>query len=149
MADSQFSPLGLVLVAELARTRKAVGAPAVNVENANFECEKAVDGVGKPGMVQIDDVGEALARPSDGGLESPSPAVQDPVVIAKEKTIKSRPRTTGVRNPGMPDSARSVGAISTRPSDLQSKISMPTEKAAKKKKRRNVNPIDDLFEGLS
>lgn len=142
IADGQFAALGLVLLAELARTRTAVGAPDLSINDAFSKGQVVVDHRAvKPEKVLVEDVGEEFARPLDkNSLERPP---------ADTATIK-RLRGRSVHTPETRDPETSDGRGSPRPLlDLCLGASTLTEPAKTKKKRKNLNSIDDLFQGLS
>ena len=140
MADSQFSALGLVMLAELARTKKAIGLPDSDNEDAFSRTS-----VGADGTATVEDVGEALVRPLDhGGLESLTMdrAAAPPGQLSNAPT----PELEGYRAyiPNMTSSSQPADPTSILPS----RNTIPSG-LAKKKKRRNFNPIDDMFKGLT
>ena len=142
--------MGLVLLAELARTRKAVGAPGWSAEGVFYPGEVDVGGVAKPKKALSEDVGEVLARLLDGDdLESPA-ASEDTFAGNLFDTTITEPERRKVHSADMTSPSLSIHGCSVGPvSDLHSGSPTLPKPASGRKKRRKPNLIDDLFEGLT
>ena len=131
MKDNQFSALGLVLVAELARLWKVVGGEGAVGEGqgvGDVDANEDRKGVTLPPVRLPDDVGEVVERTP---LEDVSVS-KATVEVAAVQTEHVRSSTTDERG---------IKAVS--PSNV---IKRRKAKAGKIKKGSSV--IDDLFRGL-
>ena len=158
VADNQFSALGLVLIAELARTQKAVGTLHANTRSVPHR-SGVVSAVGQqPEAGMLEDIGEVLSRPHDGGnLGNPD---ADAATIAESRSDAPFVELEGQKvvnedTTSPPSSTRRspFGRIPDPRSGSSISLKRTTErkdKAKKKKKQKqgNSNPIDDLFEGM-
>ena len=145
MADSQFSTLGLVVLAELARTRKAIGLSDAGIGDDLSNSKSGAGGTAKIWTVPIEDVGEALTRPLDhGGLE---PLTTDRAAPPKPPSNVSIQELEGCEAyiTDIPGGGQPAELIF----DVPSRNTATSKLTKKRKKRRNLNPIDDMFEGLT
>lgn len=134
MRDNQFSALGLVLVAELARVWKVIGGERegdVGEGQRTGEVDANEDGKGVTVVLGRlpDDVGEVVERTPMGGFSLGSEAT---VGAAAVKTDQVRSSTTDERK--------------TKAVSPPKVIKRRKAKAGKVKKGSSV--IDDLFRGL-
>jgi len=151
--DKQFSALGLILVAELARIRRVVGFDLEEGEVAEDAEGKLVHGKSFLRSRGSEDLGEAVGRST---LAHPSIRLEN---SASAAAAPFGPCITGNIElslgpaKGSPDvvGATMESALLLDPQgEERPAASKPqgSPKSAKRKRRKPANPIDDLFLGL-
>lgn len=146
-----------MLLAELARTQKAVGARRPN-SGSVLDCNEVIDaGVQRPEMALSEDTGEVLPRPPNGG-NCGLPAA-GAVTIAEDISDAPYVESKGQKghigdmaSPPLLTHRSPVGPIFDAHAGSPSLSRRATErrdKPKKNRKQRTLNPIDGLFEGLS
>ena len=139
--DSQFSALGIVLVAELARVWKLIGG-SVKVVDDSAEVV-AVDSeqrlTGKPSQF-LEDIGEAVERIPKPG--APSTDVRNESTTVDNAAFQTEP----LRYLARPLPNTSTGKIKLKPIFLPKVTIRQKKKPSKARKGSSV--IDDLFRGL-
>ncbi len=154
--DNQFSALGLALIAEIAKISKTISSFADPEEESedNPATIRTAEGFSARGPTE--DLGEAVGSPIN--LDS---TVYDSAVPATNQ-LPSRPMQEGVtqRCPSgdadgtgnldsirdaQPAKVQSVARLSANEVNL---ISSGPSRKPKSNKKRQSNPIDDLFDGL-
>ena len=150
--DNQFSALGLTLVAELAKTQRAIGAGSgEGEEGVETELEPMVSNY-ESGPETSEDLGEAVGRSTAIASKS-----EDPNIPTTESSDSQRVKDAERRVQGREtDAMGPLEHINTPATPLRkeggsvpivSRFKAPP-RTAKKQKRKPANPIDDLFQGL-
>ena len=158
VADTQFSALGVVLIAQLARLSKVIGAeryfPAKDAEDSILPAEK-VKGVNVTGPRE--DLGEIITRDQLLSLNTTSPRTTPVVGSGSESGLrrKGKKRSAPVENvaediePVEVKAPRDTGAVTKNTASIAvSEKRKDLEEKKRKKKKRKANAIDDIFGGL-
>lgn len=146
--DSQFSALGLVLVAELAKTWRVIGFHLeVGETTAVAEKDPARSkSFAEPESEPLEDLGEAVGRSLS---ENPAPAAvvapSDPGTAGNGETSNS-PVNAICDAMGMPRKLAST--LGPQGGRGQAARPRALPKIARKKRRKPANAIDDLFQDL-
>jgi len=142
VADNQFSALGLVLVGELAKVRKFVGATPPEAQSPMQRSPGLSAAALMAGPADApEDLGEAVSRPptTDQVTEPLQPQDRAPKRIkTKEKAQGARLSTVQGARDGRHEQLGLVEDVFEAP-----------HRPPKKKKRKGKNAIDDLFSGLA
>lgn len=152
VADTQFSALGVVLIAQLARLSKVIGAeryfPAKDAEDSMLPVEK-VKSVNVTGPRE--DLGEVVTR--DQLLALNTSTKTTPVGSGSDSGLrkKSKKRSALVENVAeevVPEikAHRENGAVTKSTASIAaSEKRKDLEEKKRKKKKRKANAIDDIF----
>lgn len=142
-----------MLLAELARTQRAVGAQSLSAGDAFNQSEVVAAVAQRPVTGLLEDIGEVLARPHDdtnpelSAADATANAGTSSDLLAVESGGRKF-RSRGMKNPSLSASGTPVGLTSDAHTERPTLPEAARESRKKGKKRRNSNPIDDLFEGL-
>ena len=132
MQDSQFSALGLTLVAELAKTQKILGGFATQDSDALAD-KVAVSALETPGIPLGEDYGNVVGRPPIVGGE--------PMNLLKSSTVEESPKEH--LSMLIISAEQGTEACAVAAAEVQH-----LSKRTKRKNRKPANPIDDLFAAL-
>ncbi|KAI9835306.1 MAG: hypothetical protein M1819_002450 [Sarea resinae] len=127
VADNQFSVLGLVLLANLARVNSIVSGLRDEPKPASIHEDLDIG----------EDVGELISR---DGASSPGPQTPVGDIVATEPDTQQLKRKADGQEGD--DQAANNGVLES------SKKAKHPLKPAKKKRKKHTNPIDDIFSGL-
>ena len=137
--DNQFCTLGLVLLAELARIRRMLGARSVKEEDSSGSAAQDPWGAAAPPLPPAEEIGEAVERDFRVKLSLVAPLTQG-ISIALSRTTDGEQANTR-------DASSSTLATDVAEKQLE-KVSPSKSHSSKRKKREGGNVIDDLFRGL-
>ena len=150
--DNQFSALGLTLVAELAKTQRAIGTGGgEGKEGVETELEPMVSTYESIPEVS-EDLGEAVGRSTAIASKSEDPNIPTTESSDSQRVKDAERRVQGRETDAMgPLEHINPPATPLRKeggsAPIVSRLKAPP-RTTKKQKRKPANPIDDLFQGL-